>query len=149
MQKSTQANLFSLVIVIIFSASLGIFFHVYEEYRMAKSNSLKVDRHYAELLNKKAQLEKIQGYANLANKVNNAIKTLNYTSRQWTTYQVDLDKGLSFSELSYILNQTQHGKDYFFVPGKLEVTLPEKTPSLVTKKVDAHLKLQGHYLVKK
>lgn len=148
MQKSIQLLIFSFIVVFILSTSLFVFFNVYEEYEMAKSNSAKVDSHYQKLLVKKQQLEKVKSYASLASKVNNAIEKLNYTSDKWTHYEVSLDKGLKFSELNYILNQTQHGKDYFFIPKKLEVNLPDKSTVPNEKNIDAHLKLEGRYLVR-
>ncbi len=148
-QKTIKTFIVNFFVVAFLAASLLMFFRTYNEYRLAKSNNNKIQTHYSALLAKKAQLERINNYALLANKVNNAIVLLNYTPEKWTDYKVNLDKGLRFPELNYTLDQTQHGKDYFFIPEQLEITLPDKANLEQGQNIDAHLNLQGRYLVRK
>lgn len=135
--------------VVLFACSLYLFAKHSQQYTLAYNNHGMTEQHYNRLLQKKSRLEQIKRYAAQATKVNNALKTLGYTPENWSEYKVGLNKGMGFAELSNTLGQAQHGRDYFFIPKSLEVTLPEKASQNVPKGVEAHLNLQGFYLVKK
>lgn len=135
--------------MVLFVASLHLFYISADEYLLIQNKSRSVEKAYQNLLAEQNKLEKLKAYSVEANRINNVLVNLGYTENNWAQYRVDLDKGVGYAELNQLLSQASHGDDYFFIPENLQIHLADKSNSSELIQFDAHLTLSGYYLVKK
>lgn len=149
MRDKTHNIIFSSIVMVLFAASLHIFYISADEYWLMQQKNHSVEKAYQDLLAQQNKLEKLKTYSIEANRINNVLVNLGYTENNWTQYRVDLDKGVRYAELNQLLSQANHGDDYFFIPENLHIRLADKSNTSELIQFDAHLTLNGYYLVKK
>lgn len=117
--KHSFSIVISICISLFFSYAAYRLVEVYTDFEM-EMNRLKIAHEQIDQARKQRQrVEQYNRAMVTLGQFDNQVKRLGLGSENWQTYDVNVDRSLSFYEAGNILNQLAHSKTYYFQPEAL------------------------------
>jgi hypothetical protein len=156
-----RPHLVALALAIIFACSAYALINAYRDYRAVASDVSLQTARINHLEQQKQELARKQRILKRASQFLATARELGLQQRDWTIYEVNIEKPVSFPVMAQVLNQCANSSAYYFRPGRLDVNVtygdtaegaPVPSPAASGQPENAHgdglLTLRGAFIAR-